>query len=520
MQKMSLRYPQWMLRNWVLNVTALVAGGLLPFAFAPYEIRSFAILSPMFLFFVWGNSVPRTAAIRGFLFGIGLFGLGTHWIYYSLHLFGDAIAPLAFIITVGFVAFFALYIAALGWLIVRFFPKGDSDFDRWIWAALVLPAAWTLCELFRGWFLTGFPWLSLGYSQINGWLSGYAPILGVYGVGWMIVTTGGLALIVLEGKQYHRIIALGLATAIWLIGFSLGKVEWSEPHGKPIKVRIVQGNIEQHQKFMADMLTPSLEIYKRLSQTSEQVDLIVWPESAIPTFFYKIEDYLSDFTKQKSREGTQVLTGGFVYNSENGKYHNSMRMLNDVEAYYHKQHLVPFGEFMPFRSLLSFLSQFIVIPMADLSPGNDTHGRISVKGQLIATSICYEDAFGEELIKQLPEANLLLNMSNDSWFGDSSAPYQHLEIARMRALETSRPMVRVTNTGVSAVIDHQSHLKLILQKSKALANNAMIQPRRGSTVYIKFGNLWVLLGTVCFIVTAIIVKSVGVQGRKSISGCN
>jgi apolipoprotein N-acyltransferase len=360
---------------------------------------------------------------------------------------------------------------------------------------------WTLCEIFRGWFLTGFPWLSLGYSQIDTPLAGYAPVLGVYGVSWLVASCAGLGCLIVVGNYRTRLAALCAIATIWLGGFLLGTIEWSEPHGEPLKIRLVQGNIAQYQKFMADLLIPSIETHKRLSETSEKIDLIVWPESAIPTFFYRIDEELREFTEQKSAEGVRVLTGGFVYDRASGDYYNSLRMLDDPDAYYHKKHLVPFGEFLPFRSVLDFLSEYIAIPMSDLSSGANRGKGISVNGQRIGASICYEDAFGAEQLYALPEASLLINVSNDAWFGDSIAPHQHLQMARMRALEVGRYVIRATNTGISAFIGPHGKVIKSAAQFKRVTLTARVVPRKGLTPYASTGN-WPVIGLCLFIVAA------------------
>jgi len=485
------------------RVIALLAGAALPLAFAPYEIRILAVLCPAVLFWLWGRGNKNHAVLSGFLFGLGMFGTGTHWIYYSLTLFGDAIAPLATVITAGFVMWFAAYFAVLAWIVCRFFRHEPNFSNNIFWLIGVLPALWSLCELFRGWFLTGFPWLSLGYSQIDSWLSGYAPVLGVYGVSWMVAMSSGAVVALIISRNRDRCIAAVLLAAIWGGGFALKDVEWSEPLGEPISVRMVQGNIEQHHKFMAELLESSIETYKNLSYSDEPIDLIVWPESAIPTFFYKIDQKLADFSESMLARGTRVLTGGFIYDRNHDRYYNSLRMLDDPDAFYHKQHLVPFGEYLPFRPLIGFLRDYITIPMSDLSPGVSGGKGLSIKGHVIAPSICYEDAFGEEMIKHFPDAGLLLNVSNDSWFGDSAAPHQHLEMARMRALEFARPMVRVTNTGVSAVIDDKGEPVAVIDKSRAGGETVMIRPRYGEGLpFVFFGNAIVLVVVISCLVMA------------------
>ncbi|MEM7293103.1 MAG: apolipoprotein N-acyltransferase [Pseudomonadota bacterium] len=469
---------------------ALLAGAVLPLAFAPFEWRFLAFLSPAVLFILWANSNAADTIRRSFIFGVGLFSTGTYWIYYSLHLFGDAIAPLAAIITVGFVLFFSGYYALMGWVLARYFPIAafSTGLPRLLWWTLAAPSLWTACELFRAWFLTGFPWLALGYSQVDTPLAGYAPVLGVFGVSWLVAISAGVLAFIATHWQSRNLLAVLAVVVFWLGGFFLNQFNWTRPAGDPISVRIVQGNIAQHHKFLAELLKPSIAKYQSLSRIDEPVDLIVWPESAIPTFFYKIDKHLEAFTQRASANGIRIITGGFVYNPSTSEYHNSMRALDDANAVYHKQHLVPFGEYMPFRSVLGLLSGLITIPMADLSPGDNSDKRLEIKGYQIGASICYEDAFGEELARAFPDAALLLNMSNDSWFGDSSAPHQHLEIAKMRALELQRPMVRVTNTGVSTVMDYRGKIRALIESDESGAVDSLVTPREGRTPYSRLTN--------------------------------
>ena len=461
-----------------------------------------AVVSPALLILLWWHGSDRRIVRGSYLFGIGMFAAGTYWIYHSLHLFGDAIAPVAAVITVGFVLCCALYLALLGWVVARFFPPSmlPGESGCLVWFVLVAPALWSACELFRGWFLTGFPWLNAGYSQIDTPLAGYAPLLGVYGVGWLtVVSAGALACLFVCRARAAWVVLLAVA-AFWLGGSYLRTVLWSDPVGEAISVRIVQGNIEQHHKFMAELLIPSIEKYKRLSRLEEPVDLVVWPESAIPTFFYKIDRHLAEFSQEALSRGTRVITGGFIYNRDTKEFHNSLRTLDDPNAYYHKQHLVPFGEYMPFRSLLGILSDLITIPMSDLTPGVNAGPGLSIKGHQIGASICFEDAFGEEMAQALPHSALLLNVSNDSWFGDSSAPHQHLEMARMRALELGRPLIRATNTGVSALVDHRGQVLHRIPGGRADAIDARVQPRQGETPYTRWTNRAITLSILLILI--------------------
>lgn len=470
------------------DLLALLCGVLLTLAFAPYELRVFAVLAPAGLFLLWWDQTPGRAARRGYLFGLGMFGAGVSWIYYSLHLFGSAIAPLAALITALFVAVLALYPALLGALLARFAPRLPG-----LALLLCFPAAWVLWEWWRGWFLTGFPWLLLGTAQVDTALGGYVPVVGAYGASLVVALMAGLlawALVRLTPR------ALGLGAAgvlcLWLAGLGLGRIEWTHPEGEALQAHLIQGNVAQEEKWGPDSIDEALDLYGGLTRQAlsrSRADIVLWPETAIPAFYHEIHEPLMALAGEVEAQGGALITGIFVYDFDTGAMYNSIVHATAEPVAYHKRHLVPFGEYLPLRGLLMWLDGLLEIPMSDLSKGS---GRplMVVNDLSIGMSVCYEDAFGGQVIDAFPEARLLINVSNDAWFGDSIAPHQHLEIARLRSLETGRDMLRATNTGVSAVIGHRGELIAISPQFEAHVLEASAQPRTGRTPFSLWGN-WV-----------------------------
>ncbi|MDH3451222.1 MAG: apolipoprotein N-acyltransferase, partial [Gammaproteobacteria bacterium] len=384
-----------------------------------------------------------------------------------------------------------LYPAALGYVLCRLRAPVA------LWMLVLAPAGWTLAEWLRSWVLTGFPWLLLGHSQTDWPLAGYFPVLGVFGVSWLLIFTAAAVawLLGIRPRPLAGLCVLSLCALIWAGGAALRHVQWGAPAGKPIRVRMVQGNVEQEDKFIAEILQVSIDSYSQLSVNGPPVDLVIWPETAIPTFYHRVAAQLTPLARRLQAAGADLAIGVLEYQQDQQRYFNVVRKVtSDTEPVhtYRKHHLVPFGEYLPLRDLVAFIGRYILIPMSDLAAGAERQAPLPLAGHLAGVSICYEDAFGEEVITQLPAANFLVNVSNDAWFGDSIAPHQHLQIARVRALETARPMARATNTGVSAFIDHDGRILARSPQFEAHALDASIQPRTGATPYVRYGNYLVV----------------------------
>ncbi len=465
------------------DAAALLAGAALPFGFAPFGLWPLAWLAPATLFLLWLEGAPARAAWRGFLFGLGMFGVGVSWVYVSLHDFGHMPAPLAALATLLFVAGLALYPALVGWLQARFFDRA-----RPLHLLLTLPALWTLLEWWRGWFLTGFPWLHLGYSQPDTWLAGYAPWAGVYGVSLACALIAGLLARAWRAPQNILRRYLPALLAVLAGGWVAGQTDWTEPTGAPLAVALVQGNVPLDLKWQPAQREAILARYRALSARAPQARLVIWPEAAIPARLDEVDPrYLLALREEGMARGAEFLVG--VVEGHGREYYNSVVVLGERVAGYRKQHLVPFGEFLPLPGVFRWLLDSLRIPMSDFSAGPAGQPPLAAAGQKIGVSVCYEDAFGEELIRALPEATLLANVSEDAWFGDSFAPHQRLQMARLRALEAGRPMLRAANTGPSAAIDHRGRVVARTPQFQATVLSVTVEPRRGATPYVRAGNL-------------------------------
>jgi len=475
------------LEGWQGDVLAVVAGILMPFAFAPYDFSFLAVLSLVLIMFCWSAISSRRAFVRGWLFGLGMFGFGIYWVHISMNQFGGVGVPLSILLTVLFVMFYALFPAVTGYIARRFASRGEHQIAREY--LLIIPAVWALFEWTKGWLFTGLPWLSVGYSQIDTPISGFAPVTGVYGVSYALVLSAGfITYWVMAGKKVTKI-ALPALVLLWLVPALLKQVQWSDTIDEPLQISMIQANIPQDKKWLYSQRQPTLDLYTRLSRENWASDLIIWPETAIPATYDKVRPFLKQIAQEARMNSSELLVGLPVYNERENEFFNSMLSLGLKESFYEKKHLVPFGEYLPMKEVFGKVIDFFDIPMSDFTPGRQERPILFVAGQKAGISICYEDVFGEEVIEALPDATFLINVSNDAWFGDSSAPHQHLQIARMRSLETSRYMARSTNTGVSAFINEKGVIQSSSPQFKTHVLTDKIQPMKGMTPYVVFGNV-------------------------------
>ena len=479
--------------------------------YAPFHMFPLPVVTLAGLLYLWSQAgTPRSAALTGFAFGLGLLLVGASWVYVSLHDFGAMPAPLATIATFLFCAIYALCPAAAGYVCVRL-PAAHA-----VRCAVVAPAAWTLAEWTRGWLFTGFPWLATGYSQVPvSPLAGYAPVLGIYGVTLAVALTAGLIVVLAlrsSDKSEDRTTKDGLArllpsafclVAIWLAGWALGQIAWTAPAGAPFNASLLQGNVAQDQKWRGERVRPTLETYRLLTESAPG-SLIVLPETALPLFLSQVPpDYLANLAESARRQGGDVLIG-VPERDTGGAYFNSVVSLGtSPRQIYRKSHLVPFGEFIPLRPVLGWIVGVLAIPLQDFSRGAGDQRPLAVAGQRVAVNICYEDAFGEEIIRQLPEATVLVNVSNVAWFGRSLAPRQHLQMGQARALETGRSMLRATNTGVTAVIGPRGEVLAVAPEYEIATLTYPVQGYGGATPYVRWGNGAVLALCVALIALAV-----------------
>jgi apolipoprotein N-acyltransferase len=465
------------------DFAAVAAGLALPFAFAPWSYWPLALLAPAVLFVCWRNAGPGRAAGRGFLFGFAAFLTGTWWTYISVHEFGQAPAMLAGFLTLSLAAVMGGYYALIGWLAGRWLPRSGAL--RWL---VALPAAWVAIEWFRGWFMSGFPWLSLGYSQTDSLLGAYAPVLGVYGLGWICaLAAGAVAAVLVEGIA-TRAIAVAVLFAVFAGAGAAGRAVWTEPAGPPIHAVMVQGAVGQDEKWLAAALEPTRQLYLGMTRPHWGADLVIWPEAAIPALLHEEMDFLEALDAEARAAGSELLLGILELDPVTGNYHNVLVSLGGEPEIYRKRQLVPFGEYFPVPAFVRRWMRLMNLPYTDFAPGRPDPPPMSLAGVEIAPTICYEDAFGAQQRVFFPASTLLVNVSNDAWFGDTRAPHQHLQIARMRSMETGRWMLRATNNGVTAVIDPRGR---VTQRSRQFVPDVIeteVTPMQGMTPWLRTGD--------------------------------
>lgn len=486
-------------------IVALVAGSLNVFAFAPFGWWPLQIVCVAVLFSMVSRSSVKRSAVLGTIYSTSWTCAGVYWLYISLHTIGGMPAWMT-IISIGLLAAGLGLIVGLAMAGARWWQQ-QIDANNFTLLLMILPACWALSEWTRGWIFTGFPWLSTGYAHTMSPLAGYAPLIGVYGVGWIAaLVAGSLGMLTIARASSRRSTLrtkLGLVTfaaLLFLGGHALRGIEWTRPQGKPIIVRLLQGNIAQEMKFDQATLGSTLGFYSAMIMRTP-ADLIVIPETAIPITRQQLpSDYLPRLINF-ARDSNSHLALGMPISDDPSSYTNGLLLLDpsmsdpgSATYRYDKHHLVPFGEFIPtgFRWFVSFLN----IPLGDQTRGAALQPPFRVNDQWILPNICYEDLFGEEiaaqfrarLVKPATMPTMMLNISNIAWFGNSIAVPQHLQISQMRTLETGRPMLRATNTGATAVINPHGQVLTELPPSTRGELSTSVQGYGGMTVFLRFGN--------------------------------
>jgi apolipoprotein N-acyltransferase len=485
------RHPRW------LDTLALLAGAVLPFAFAPFRFTWIAFISATVLLATLLNASRKRAFWRGFLFGVGLFGIGASWVYVSIHYFGGTPAWLSALFTAGFVALLSVMIALQTYLFVRCFPR-----DHWIKFVIGFPAFWVLAECFRSWVLTGFPWLLLGNSQLGTWLSGYAPIVSGYGLSFLVAMVAGLIVNAFFSKKRFLFSAIGIIL-IFVVGNGLNNVHWTSTNTDPISVALVQGNIPQSVKWQPNLLTQALDTYKNLTEKNLDATIIVWPEAAVATTQNDAASYLTAMNATLKDHHNTLLTGIVYVDNSTQQYYNAMTVLGDGQGLYFKQHLVPFGEYVPLQNLLRGLINFFNLPMSNFAKGS-AHQTLLVAGDIkIAPFLCYEIAYLPLILNTVPEAQLLLTVSDDSWFGKSWAAAQQLEIAQMRSLEVGRYQLVDGNDGITAIIDDQGNIVKRIPRFKTDVLREVVFGMQGSTPLVAIG--WLLWFILLLVITGVAI---------------
>lgn len=445
------------------------------------------------LCYLWRGQPPARAALIGFAYGIGCFAAGTYWLYISIVGFGHAPLWLAIVLMLALVAVMASYTAVLGAAVAALTRRAR------LWTlAIGWPAGWVGLEWVRGWFLSGFGWLSLGYAHTDTWLAGFAPIGGVYLLSWLSASMAAALVLLLEPSIRIRIGALVVLVLPWPVGAALERVEWTVSDGSAVPVAIVQGAIPQDQKWLADNRETTLRIYRDLTVDALGTPLIVWPEAALPELANRVVPFLESIGGLAQRRGSDLVMGLIraepSRSDEQGNpiVLNSLLAWSDTLSWYDKHHLVPFGEFFPVPTIVRRWMRLMSLPYSDFTAGAADQSPLHAGGLILAASICYEDAYPTTGHGAVRESTALVNVTNDAWFGRSTARYQHLQISRMRAIEARRYLIRAANDGVSAVIGPHGELVATAPEHQSSVLRAQVQPRSGVPPYVAWGNAPIL----------------------------
>ena len=480
--------------NALLGAAALlVAGAMQTLTFSPFNLWWLGPVSVLLILLVTVPLAPEKLFRAGWLTGLGLFGSGASWVYVSISEHGNTAIPIAVLLTVLFVAGLALFHGLAFWFWGKLAKESAAR------RLILFPAIWILGDWLRGWLLTGFPWLYLGTAHVDGPLGGFAPLTGVHGITFWVTVTGcaipGCWWLARKARYASTAFVAGVVLLPWVTGPAFSQAQWTTLQTEPTTFVAMQGNIPQQIKWDPDFLRDQIVAYLELTEDHWDTDLILWPETAIPIpqdQAGKIIDHIGAELGENSTLITGIPWYGFSDRIEDFTYHNSIMAIGNGGGIYHKQKLVPFGEYVPLQQWLRGLIGFFDLPMSSFSRGPANQSPLEASGTNIMPFICYEVAYPDFVATNARNSDILLTISNDGWFGDSIGPLQHLQIARMRALETGRYMLRGTNNGVTAIIDEKGQITETIPQFERAVMTGEVYAAEGNTPYMQSGS-WPVL---------------------------
>lgn len=471
------------------NIFAITAGLFITLSLSPFNAWPLGIVAALLLSLSLNNSSTAQAAWRGWLFGTAMFGSGTSWVYVSIHTYGGASVPLAVGLTTIFSMGLALFTTFTCWTYRRYLT--DSLFNNTAGFATF----WILNEWLRSWFLTGFPWLFLGHGHVDSPLAGFAPITGVLGISFIVAFTGAVFAQLFSKKQL-LIKPLLIVAGLWSAGIGLQFITWTQAEGEPINVALVQPATPQQLKWNRHYYHTTLNTLTSMSTPLWSKNaIVIWPEAAIPNYLDNAQSFVDEMAELAKNNNTSLITG-IPYRTEPDEEHplgesfNSVIAVGNGSGLYSKQNLVPFGEYVPLQSMLRGVIEFFDLPMSNFARGAAGQSPLTITANnrqiTLAPYLCYEIVYGDLVAKS--RANILLTLSNDTWFGSSIGPDQHLQIARLRAREIERPLIRATNSGITALTDEHGTITTQIPQFTQQILTGSVQPRTGLTPYARFAS--------------------------------
>lgn len=497
--------------RYLYSARMFFSGLLIPLGFAPFHCPGLTILGVGLLFFELQSAPPKRAFIAGFVFGLGLFGLGVSWVYVSIHEYGHVNSIGSSLITLLFVIYLAIYPGVVAFAYTSLAPKHELLRSCFLFSAL-----WCLSEYLRANLMGGFPWLLLGFGQIDTPLKYLLPMIGVYGVSFVTCLAASFLVCCTLSTQKHRYTWLIAFISILITPAVLKHHQWSTVSSTPLSVGVIQANLSMRDKWDESLYWQLLEKYKKgIDQLVGKNKLIVMPESAIPLPMSYVSEFLEVINDKATRMGGSVLLGIPQQSAEEGFYYNTMVALGVAKGDYLKQHLVPFGEFIPrpFIKLINWLG----LPTANLKPGKKNQSLIQINNHPIASLICYELAYPELLRQQLPEAEWIVSVSDDGWFGHSLAMYQQLQIAQVLSIQSSRYQVVANNDGLSALVDTAGNITTSLEAFSAGLLEGYIFPARGISPWVYLGDMPALIFSILIFLLLegpILLKAIAAKQKR------
>lgn len=477
--------------GWRAALLSLAAGGMVTVSLAPFGFWPAGIMAALLLRALLEEQSRATILWRSWLFGVGLFGSGTSWVYVSIQEHGQASVPLASLLIILFTFGLALFNVIAGWL----YSLTSRRQPEWNW--LMFPACWVLGEWLKSWLLTGFPWLFLGYAHLATPLAGWAPLTGVLGISFIVALTGSILYQMFKNTRHQQLISLALVGSLWLGGAALRHIDWVSAAGKPMQVAMIQPDIQQAIKWRPEAYKQIISGYLQQTEELWGTEIVIWPEAAIPRLYQNATALLEQLDRKASSSGTTLITGIPYRTAEPGAsrpdLYNSVIALGQGSGIYFKQHLVPFGEYVPLERWLRGLIGFFDLPMSSFSWGPANQPPLRAGDHTLAPFVCYEVVYPALVARDSRHADFILTVSNDSWFGRSIGPHQHFEIARMRALENGRYLIRGTNNGISALVDHRGAVLHSARQFTRMVLQGTVVPMQGTTPFGRWGNLPVVL---------------------------
>ena len=473
-------------------IKKIIAAGLTALffllGFEPFGLSFLPILCLAFLFYYAKQNEPKDTAGLFYLFGCFIFVGGLYWLYISIHIVSGAPSWLAIILICLLAAIMGIYYLITGFLISLAFREFKSDF---LVLSFISPSIWALSEMLRAYAITGFPWLTLGYSQINNLLVGWAPIGGVFMISFVTALIASLLLLIIVKKRPYLVVSCLLI--IISASFFLRSVEWTESMEEEYSVALVQGGVAQEKKWLRSEFLKTLDLYRDTLTELENTNIVIWPEVSIPAISSNVESYLKELEIILKQKNIDLLLLGINTRDQNGKVYNSVISLGNDQITYNKRHLVPFGEYFPVPDSIRSWMREMRLPSNDIAKGSNSQAMPKIDDIFLSISICYEDIFGSEIIDFQPASNVLVNATNNAWFGRSIASAQHFQMSRMRAIETGRYLLRSTNTGITAIVKPDGKVQQQLKPFEYSVLKDVFVPMRGSTPYSNFGDLFCLI---------------------------